>query len=192
MGRQQGIAGHRGSHLAIAEDEMRQDGAYRFARGALETPDGDAPETDTHIMRVTRQAPAATTGRLVLELKTDGQNESQHQSHKGLAVAKQLKVGRFVLKINSDGPIVAGLVGGVSHGSSSGPMVSVADDPKWGNAGTISRGSRWGRPDTTKFGGMWLFPVTLSINPQAKIGRVTLKSDVVVLRSSLKGGPHVR
>jgi len=83
-------------------------------------------------MRVTRQAPAAVTGRLVLELKSDGQDERHHQVNKGLAVAKQLKVGRFMLKIDGDGPVFAGLASGVSHGSPSGQMVVAADDPRWG------------------------------------------------------------
>jgi hypothetical protein len=56
-------------------------------------------------MRVTRQAPAAATGRLVLELKAEGEKERQHTFEKRLAVAKQLKVGRFVLKINGEGPV---------------------------------------------------------------------------------------
>ena len=38
---------------------------------------------------------------------------------KGLAIAKQLKVGRFMLKIDRDGPIFAGLADLVSHGSPS-------------------------------------------------------------------------
>ena len=57
----------------------------RFTRGTLETPDGDTSETDTDIMRVARQASAAVTGRLVLELKSDGQDKRHHQFNKGLA-----------------------------------------------------------------------------------------------------------
>jgi hypothetical protein len=114
MGRQEGIASDLGSHLAIAQDEVGQDGEHRTTRGALETPDGDAPETDTHIMRVTRQAPAAVTGRLVLELKSDGQDERHHQCNKGLAVAKQLQVGRVMLKIAHS----TEFSGGAGHGSS--------------------------------------------------------------------------
>ena len=77
-------------------------------------------------------------------------------SNKPLAVAKELKVGRFIVKIDGDGPVFAGLAGGISHGSSSGQMVGVADDPKWGNACPIAR--RWGRHRgvTTKLGGMWI------------------------------------
>jgi ParB-like chromosome segregation protein Spo0J len=113
----QGIAGHLWAHLAIAQDEMREDREYRFARGALKTPDSDPTQTDAHVMRVACQASAAATGRLVFQLKTQRQDERQHQFHQGLAVAKQLKVGRFVLKIDGDRAVFAGLVGRVAHGS---------------------------------------------------------------------------
>ena len=83
-------------------------------------------------MRVARQAPAAATGRLVFELKAQGQEKGEHAFDKRLAIAKQLKVGRFVLKIDGDGPVFAGLAGGVAHGSPSGQMVVAADDPRWG------------------------------------------------------------
>ena len=65
VGGQQGIAGHLGSHLAVAQDEMRQDGEHRFARGALDAPDGETAQADTGIMGVARQAPAAAAGGLV-------------------------------------------------------------------------------------------------------------------------------
>jgi len=38
---QQGVAGHRWSHLAIAEDEVGQHRAHRTTRRALEPPDGE-------------------------------------------------------------------------------------------------------------------------------------------------------
>ena len=41
MGGQQGIAGDLRAHLAIAQDEVRQDGEHRFTRRALDPPDGD-------------------------------------------------------------------------------------------------------------------------------------------------------
>jgi len=52
----------------------------------------------------------------VLELKPKGQDERHHQFEKRLAVAKQLHVGRFVLKIDGDGPVFASLAGCDSHG----------------------------------------------------------------------------
>jgi hypothetical protein len=78
----------------------------------------------------------------VFELKAEGQDEGDHEFDKGLAITKQLKVGRFMLKINRDGPVFAGLAGCIVHGTSSGQMVGTADDPKWRNTGTISRRSR--------------------------------------------------
>ena len=65
MGGQQRITCHLRSHLTIAQDEVGEDREHGAARGALEPPDGDPTETDTHIMGVTCEAPAATTGCLV-------------------------------------------------------------------------------------------------------------------------------
>src|SRR5919198_3699301 len=102
---------------------MGQDGEYRFARRALDTPNRGPTEADTGVMGVTCQAPTTTTGRLVGELKAQGQHEGEHAFDKGLAITKQLNVSRFVLKINGDGPVFAGLASGVWHGSPSGQVV---------------------------------------------------------------------
>jgi hypothetical protein len=126
---QESITGHLRSHLAIAQDEVRQDSEHGFARGALDTPDRKTIQPDPNIMRVARQAPSTTAGHLVCELKADGQNEGQHTFDKGLAISKQLNVGRVILKIGRDGPIFAGLAGFVSHGSPLSQMVVAADDP---------------------------------------------------------------
>jgi hypothetical protein len=91
---------------------------------------------------VARQASTTTTHRLVFELKAERQNECDHAFDKRLAIAQELKVGRFILKINRDGAVVAGLAGRVLPGSSSGQVVGAADDPTWGNTGTIARRSR--------------------------------------------------
>jgi hypothetical protein len=125
-----------------------------FACRTLETPDGEPTQTDPDVMRVAGQAPASTTGRLVFQLKATGEEKGEDTFQKRLSIAKELKRGRFVLKIDGDGPVFTGLAGGVVHGSSSGQMVGVADDPKWGNACPIARG--WGRRrgGTTKLGGM--------------------------------------
>ena len=112
----QGITGHLRSHLAIAQDEVRQDGEHSFALRTLETPDGETTQPDTDIMGVARQAPAAAIGRLVCELKPEGQDERQHPFDKRLAVAQQLKVRGFVSKIDGDGPVFTGLASCVSHG----------------------------------------------------------------------------
>ena len=51
---------------------------------------------------------------------------------KGFAIPKQLHVGGFILEIDGDRPVFAGLASGVAHGSSSGQMVDANDDPRWG------------------------------------------------------------
>jgi len=111
---------------------MRQDGEYRSTRGTLKTPDGEAAPADPGIMGVARQAPIATTGRLVCQLKAKGQEKGEHAFDKRFAIAQELKIGGFVVKIDGDGPICAGLVSGISHGSPSGQMVGATDDPGWG------------------------------------------------------------
>jgi hypothetical protein len=58
------------------------------------------------------------------ELKAKGEEESAHEFDERLAIAKQLKVSRFMLKIDRDGPVVAGLKGGMAHGAPSGQMVA--------------------------------------------------------------------
>src|SRR6266852_706795 len=78
MRRQQGIASALRSHLAITQDEMREDREHRFAPCTLDAPDGEATQPDTDVMRVACQAPSPATGRLVLELKTEGKKERQH------------------------------------------------------------------------------------------------------------------
>ena len=67
-------------------------------------------------MGVARQASASVTGGLVLQLKAKGQKEGEDTFEKRLAIAKQLKVGRFVSEINGDSPVFTGRAGGGSHG----------------------------------------------------------------------------
>ena len=132
VGGQQGIAGHLRSHLAIAQDEVGQHGEHRFARGTLETPDGDPTQTDTHIMRVARQASAPATGRFVLELEAEDQEESEHTFDKRLAVFHQAEVGRFVSEIDGDGAVFARRFGCCAHVSPLCHPVSYADETRWG------------------------------------------------------------
>jgi len=68
----------------------------------------------------------------VFQLKAEGQEERQHQFDKRLAVAKQLKVGRFILEINSDGPVFASRFGRCAHVLPPGYQVSSADKTRWG------------------------------------------------------------
>ena len=98
-----------------------------LAGRALDTPNSEPTEADTGVMGVTCQAPTATTGRLVSELQAQGQEKGEDAFDKGLTITKQLKVGRFILKIHGDGPIFAGLASGVWHGSPSGQVVVATD-----------------------------------------------------------------
>jgi hypothetical protein len=63
------------------------------------------------------------------ELKAKGQEEGEDAFDKRLPVVNQAEVGGFVVKIDSDGPVFAGLAVGGSHGSSSDQMVGAPDDP---------------------------------------------------------------
>ena len=56
-------------------------------------------------MGVPCQAPAAATGGRVCELKTKGEEKGENTLDKRLAVAQQMNVGRFMLKIDGDGPV---------------------------------------------------------------------------------------
>jgi hypothetical protein len=96
---------------------MGEDREYRFARGALQPPNGEPPETNTGVMGVARQAPAAMTGRLVFQLKAKREEAGEHELEKRLAITQQLKVGGFVLEINGDRPIFSALAGVFGHGS---------------------------------------------------------------------------
>src|SRR5918995_1396959 len=117
---------------------MRQDREHGFARRALDTPEGNSPSTDAHIMRVAGQASAAVTGRLMLELNAKGEEKGEDEFDKRLAITKQLKVGPLIVEIDGEGAVLASLAGALAHGSSSGQMVSTADDPTWRNTYTIS------------------------------------------------------
>src|SRR5262245_11274001 len=90
--RQEGIASDLWVHLAIAQDEMRQHGEHGFTRRALYPPDGDPTHTETDIMRVTCETPAPATGRLMCELKAEGEEESAHaNSTKALPLPSSCK-----------------------------------------------------------------------------------------------------
>jgi hypothetical protein len=87
--RQQGIAVCFRAHRPIAQDEMREDREHRATCGALETPDGDATETDTEIMRVPRQASSSATGRLMFQLKAKGQEKGEDTFEKCRAISRE-------------------------------------------------------------------------------------------------------
>ena len=66
---------------------MRQDREHGFARRALYPPNGYPTHTDADVMRVTGEAPATTTGRLMFQLKAEGQDECDHEFDKRLAAS---------------------------------------------------------------------------------------------------------
>ena len=115
MGGQQGITGDLGAHLAVTQDEMREDREHRFTRRALDTPKSEPTQSDAHIVRVTGQASTAVTCGLVCELKAQGEEKGHHAFDKGLAIAQELQVGRFVVKINGDGAVVPYPFARLSH-----------------------------------------------------------------------------
>ena len=69
------------------------------------------PQTDAHVMGVAGQAPAPATGRLVGELKAQGQHEGEDTLEKRLAVSQQAEIGGFVSKIGSDSAVMSRLCG---------------------------------------------------------------------------------
>ena len=89
-------------------------------------------------MGVAGQAPTAATRGLVGELKAERQDEGQHTFEKRLPIAQELKVGRFVLKIDGDGPVCAWLFGCVTH-VPPGYRVFAMHDTTWGQPPSISR-----------------------------------------------------
>jgi hypothetical protein len=115
MRRQQSVASHLRTHLAITQDEMWEDREHRFARRTLYPPDGDATETDADIMRVTCETPAPAIGCLVLELKAKGHDEGDDTFEERLPIAKQLNVGRFAPEIDSNGAVFSRRLSRCAH-----------------------------------------------------------------------------
>ena len=93
MGGPQGIARDLGAHLAIAQDEVRENGEHRMTGRALDPPDGKATEANPCIMRVAGETPAAATGRFVRELKANREEEGEDELDKRLGIAQKRKVG---------------------------------------------------------------------------------------------------
>lgn len=135
------LAGARRAHRAVTPDEGRQDRDYRWARRPLDTPDGEPTQPDTDIRGVAWQPPAAATGGLLGELNPAGQDERSPPFDPGLAVAKPLHVGRVVLELAGEGPVVSRQVGRCAHGAPPGQQVSSVDEPRGGSRVAISRPS---------------------------------------------------
>ena len=72
---------------------MRQDREHRSACGALDAPDGEAPQANSGIMGVARQTAATGTGRFVGKLEADREDKGQDKLDKRFAIADELEVG---------------------------------------------------------------------------------------------------
>ena len=83
-------------------------------------------------MGVARQTPTTATSRLVYELKAKRQDKGEDTLNKCFAVTQELKVGRFVLKIDSDGPVYACRCSCFAHVSPPGHRIVSADQTQWG------------------------------------------------------------
>ena len=53
-----------------------------------------------------------------MELKTQGEDESQDELDECFTIAEQLKVGRLIVEIDGDRAVRSGRFGGVGHVSS--------------------------------------------------------------------------
>src|SRR4029450_14107963 len=87
VGGDQGLPGDIGTHTAITQDELGKHGKDRPASGALNAPDSETTEAHTRIMGVAWQRAAAITGRFVVEVEANGEDEGQHARDERLAIA---------------------------------------------------------------------------------------------------------
>jgi hypothetical protein len=71
-------------------------------------------------------------GGLVLELKAKGQEKSEDELDKRLAVFDHAEVGGFVSKIDGDGAVFSRRFGRCAHVSPLCHPVSSADETRWG------------------------------------------------------------
>ena len=118
MGGQQRIAGHLGSHLSVAQDEMGQAGKNRFAPRALNAPNGETAEPNASIMGVASHRAAAVASRFVVELKADREDKGEDALDERLGVAQELRVGGLIVKIDGEGSVFARRFGGLCQVSS--------------------------------------------------------------------------
>jgi hypothetical protein len=74
-------------------------------------------------------------------LKAKGQEKGEDAFDKRPAIAKQLKVGGFILEVNGDGAVFSRRFGRCAHVSPLGHQVSQADETRWEKRVEISRQS---------------------------------------------------
>src|SRR5262249_16388819 len=89
------------------EDEVGQDSEYAFTGRALQTPDHDPTQPDPDIMGVARQAPAPITGRLMFQLKANGQDKGEDTFDQHLAVSHAVEASRFLSQIHPDNAVLS-------------------------------------------------------------------------------------
>jgi hypothetical protein len=127
VGGDKGLPRQFGTHTAIAQDEVGQHCKDSLARGTLHAPDGEAAEANPRIMGVAGETAAVTQG-FVIELEAKSQEKGQNEVNERFAIAQQLKVGGFIVKIDGEGTVLAGRFGALSHVSSSVEMAVGADE----------------------------------------------------------------
>jgi hypothetical protein len=69
-------------------------------------------------MGVASQAPAAVTGRFVVKLKADCEDEGEDQLNKRFGVVQQRKVGRLIVEVDGEGAVLSYGFGSIAHVSS--------------------------------------------------------------------------
>jgi hypothetical protein len=94
---------------------MGQHGKNRLASGALNAPDGETAEANARIMGVSGQRATSVTGRFVFELEADGEDEGEDALDERLGVAKELRVGGFIVEIDGEGSVLAWCFVGLRH-----------------------------------------------------------------------------
>jgi hypothetical protein len=82
-------------------------------------------------MRVAGQT-AAVTGRFVVELKPNGEDEGEDKLDKRLTIVNQLKVSGFIVEIDGYRAVFPWRFGGLSHVFPPGQIVVSAHAPPWG------------------------------------------------------------
>lgn len=82
-------------------------------------------------MRVASETPAPAARGLVFQLKAQGHHKGNDTFEKRFAIAKQLKVGRFVSKIDGDGAVFSRRSSLLAHMLPPGHQVFAVYDPTW-------------------------------------------------------------
>src|SRR5260370_38126243 len=104
-------------------------------------------------MGVACHAGTLTAAGFVEELEAHREEEGKDELDKRVWGVEERQVGRLIVKVDGDGPVVACRVGGLSHGSPPVPM-ALRPEGTWGGE-RIEKSSGWGkaRGCTTTFEG---------------------------------------